>query len=184
MSGFKGVLTSSPDNEIGLITFTVDNLIFGNIQKYSLEKADKLIGIRSGKYGANIFITWTETKSLDFAQGPPQQFLTGDSSQEDQYSMLVDLNGNVINPKTKMSGNLSVSSSDDIRQLIDGTPIWGYVDINNKLKIYSLTTPPEKKLINSTPTDESKISFPSNIIPYDIFLNVQKKNESNYINSN
>jgi len=60
--------------------------------------------------------------------------------------MLVDLNGNVINPKTKMSGNLSVSSSDDIRQLIDGTPIWGYVDINNKLKIYSLTTPPEKKI--------------------------------------
>jgi hypothetical protein len=147
-SGYKGVQTSSTDNEIGMITFSVGNMAFTNMKYYSFGKGDSVIAIRAGRYGSNIFITYS-TVATNTGNEPQQEYVLGDKSLETQYNMLVDINGNVITQPIVNAGNLSVSPSDEIRYLSDGTPIWSYVDTNNKLFLYTLTTPPKQNNVNT-----------------------------------
>jgi len=155
-SGYGGTPTSSSDSEIGLITFQINNFNFINLKYYTYGNADYITAIRAGKYGSNIFITYLQITTSSGSK-PQQNYIFGDKTIETQYTLLVDFNGNVILPATTSSGNISVSPSDEIRFLSDGTPIWSYVDSNNNLLIYTLPTPPKMNNINTAGTLDSII---------------------------
>ena len=142
LAAYKGGTTSNTVSEIALITFQFTNNVIGNLKYYSFGNGDLVVAIRAGKYGSNIFITYSLT-TFNTGNDVLQQYLLGDKTVDTQYTMLVDFNGNVITPASVNTGNFCVSASDEIRFLNDGTTIWSYIDLNNKLFIYNLKTPPQ-----------------------------------------
>ena len=154
LNAYKGGTTTNSDSEIGLITFQVNSFSFTNMNYYSYGNGDQVIGIRAGKYGGNILITYS-TVTTNVGADVQQQYIMGDKTSETQYCLIVDFNGNVVTPATINTGNLSVSPSDEIRYLNDGTPIWSYIDMNNNLFVYSLPTPPKLNNIVTTGTVDS-----------------------------
>ena len=73
--------------------------------------------------------------------------------------MVVDFSGNIVSQPFLVSTNISVSPSDDLRYLNDGTVVWAYVDIYNEIKIFSLPTPPQMNLNYSTVPTRTYVNY-------------------------
>ena len=161
----KGVLSNKED-EIGLITFNINfKGKIKNITKFKLGEATTLTGIRSAKYGKNIFITYVKRKA-NFGLISPANFINGDEMLETQYAMLVDFNGKVITPEFEYKGHINLSPSDDMRILNDGRVVWANIDRKNQLFINYLPTPNfNEREIDNQPKEESIIKNNNPFIP-------------------
>ncbi|MCP3685536.1 MAG: hypothetical protein GY861_23040 [bacterium] len=146
---YYGKTQSSKRNEIGIVTFEINGTSFTNFKITSLgQKASNVVGLRSGKYGKNIYITYA-TVSSDSTGSPTSDRFTG--SSEKQYGMLVNFDGKILNGRFDVS-TFSLPQSDDLRVLKDGTLAWGAVDSAGNLKLHYTQKPPFKIQPDTTPS--------------------------------
>ena len=128
-----GKTKSTSLNEFGLLTYTLDGDKMKNIQKIVIKgiSADKIVNIRSGKYGNNILIMYNENGTSFSPKMPPYQGLGF------KYSMsyiLVDFNGNIVSGPIKSPEHL-MDMSNDIRFLENGSLVWSSIVSGGTLKI-------------------------------------------------
>lgn len=119
-------------NEFGLLTYTLDGDRMIDVKNIVIPTitAEKIVNIRSGTYGNNIFIMYTENDN-PFSNMPPYQGLGFNYKMS---YLLVDFDGKIISgPFT--SAEFLMDMSNDIRFLENGSLVWSSIVRGGTLKI-------------------------------------------------
>lgn len=185
----NGKMSINNEDEIGLITFNINN--FGtiiNIKKFKIGEATKITALRSAKYGKNIFITYLWSTD-DFGLNPPTQYVVADKAVETQYAMVVDFAGNIVTKPFIVEGDINISPSDDMRILNDGKVVWANILLNGQLFINYLAAPTPMPVVDTTSVKEDSVTILRHIntlaIPQNVnFVQLRQTLKRNYKEKN
>ena len=136
-TSYLGSTYSSNIDELGLAFFDRNlNLI----KDVSLAQGAYVNQVQSCRYGRNIFISYViSNHGISVSNST---FLDPELNTDDvQYFLLVDDQGNVITGPVQNPANSTLPASDEIKMMADGRCAWTYVDGRNILNFAYLTSP-------------------------------------------
>lgn len=134
MVGYDGKMTSDYNNEVGVSFFRFDSKkgsVF-DVRNIRLSNGDNVKGVKFGLLGDKALVLLTVTDSPTKINLPPSQVT---SSSDRTEFLLIDVNGSIVKERSRYDDEHIVPVSDDLKNLSDGSLIWGFVNkMTNELK--------------------------------------------------